>query len=74
MVEDRTPVHSIPLGEGDWGQLEVVMERGRAWVRRNVREWPFGHDLFPKVRTDENGDDWVDFYFVPTDYGEGPLF
>jgi hypothetical protein len=68
----KKPVYKIRLHDPDWARLEDLIREGERWIRRNIREWPYGHDLFPQVRQDGNGDDWLHFYFVETD--DVPLF
>jgi len=60
----RERVHSERLWSYSNDAIKEAVGRGRGWVQRNYREWPFGHALRYQIRT-RNTEDWVDFYFVP---------
>lgn len=64
----RKAVHTEVVDSLSDESLSQAMERGKKWVRYNLREWPYQHDLFPQVRFGGDGNDtmFVDFYFVPT--------
>ena len=64
MLGDRKRVHSERLWSYTDEGIIDAHERGTAWVQRNYREWPYGHDLLYQV-TSRDDEDWVDFYFVP---------
>ena len=73
MLGDRKRIHSERLWSFSNDSIEEANERGRAWVQRNFREWPYGHSLLYQIQTRDE-EDWVDFYFVPDSDDDSALF
>jgi len=73
MKGNRPAVHTEPLFSYTDDGIEDAYRRGRAWVQRNLREWPYDHSLYYRIRT-EGKEDFLDFYFVPSDEGDNDPF
>jgi hypothetical protein len=69
-VLSRKPIHSERLWSFTDDGIEDAYQRGHSWVQRNYREWPYGHALMYQVRARAE-EDWLDFFFVPSDDGQG---
>lgn len=66
MDEGRKRIHTERLWSFSDEGITDAVERGRAWIQRNYREWPYGHKVFYRIET-RKGEDWVNFFFVPSD-------
>ena len=65
----RKSIHREPLKEFTDNGIKETAARGRLWIQRNFREWPYGMDLFYQV-TSVDKQDFLDFFFVPSSYSD----
>ena len=66
MRGNRPCVHEEPLASFTDDEIALAYARGKAWIQRNYREWPYGHSLLYQIKT--HGDQsFVSFFFVPED-------